>query len=148
MAAEDLKKYMDEIVDPTIRDFEDHPASRRHAFIASVVTFHCVDYLAHPKNSANLRDQLKKENPDFADVDRLAHSFKHVLTGHPNAPDNQPLRSSSVFERPPGFVGVMAVGLSFIGDEIGAVEIWGEENRGALLPLVKRAAEFLRSKIK
>ena len=28
----DAKSYMEEIVDPTIADFRDHPASRRHAF--------------------------------------------------------------------------------------------------------------------
>jgi hypothetical protein len=83
-------------VDPTIRDLEDHPASRRHAFIACVVTFHCIDYFAHPKKSANLRNLFRNQSPDFAVVDRVAHSFKHLETGHPEAPQNQPLASTYV----------------------------------------------------
>jgi hypothetical protein len=148
MATADAELYMNEIVDPTIRNFEiDHPASRRHAFIACLVTFHCVDYLAYPKSPGNLRDRFRKQSPDFAIVDRVAHVFKHIETGHPDAPQNQPLTVTSVFERPPGMAGVMQAGVSYVGDEVGSVEIWGED-RPYVLHAVKRAAEFLRSKIR
>jgi hypothetical protein len=148
MTTVDAELYMNKIVDPTIHDFEMyHPASRRHAFIACLVTFHCIDYLAHPKSSANLRHRFRNQNSDFAIVDRVAHAFKHVTTGDPKAPQHQPLASTSVFERPPGMVGVMQVGLSHILDEVGSVEIWGED-RPHVLHAVKGAAEFLRSKIR
>jgi hypothetical protein len=148
MTTADAELYMNEIVDPTIRDFEmNHPASRRHAFIACLVTFHCVDYLAYPKKPGNMRDRFRKRSPDFAIVDRVAHVFKHIETGHPDAPQNQPLTVASVFERPPGMAGVMQAGLSYVGDEVGSVEIRGED-RPYVLHAVKRAAEFLRSKIR
>jgi hypothetical protein len=149
MTTADLELYMNEFVDPTIRDLEDHPASRRHAFIACAVTFHCIDYFAHPKKSANLRNLFRNQSPDFAVVDRVAHSFKHLETGHPEAPQNQPLASTYVFERPPGEAGRMQAGLSRFGDAVGSVGIWGEdEDHSDVLPVVKRAAKFLRSKIK
>jgi hypothetical protein len=50
---------------------------------------------------------IDSENADFAVVDRVANAFKHVETGHPDAPQNQPLTVTSVFERPPGMAGVM-----------------------------------------
>src|SRR5689334_10244272 len=52
---EDLEHYLAAFVRPTIADFERNPTSLRHAFIACVVTFHSVDYLAHKvMRSANL----------------------------------------------------------------------------------------------
>jgi hypothetical protein len=95
-----------------IREFSQQPLpfllrQRRHAFIACLVTFHCVDYLTYPKSSRNMRDRFRKRSPDFAIVDRVANAFKHVETGHPDAPQNQPLTVTSVFERPPGMAGVM-----------------------------------------
>ena len=49
----DLEWYLGEIVDPTLKDFEDNPSSRRHAFLACVVAFcHAVDYLAYPGRPA------------------------------------------------------------------------------------------------
>jgi hypothetical protein len=70
---------MTEIVEPTISDFEANPTSVRHAFLACVVTFHSIDYV--PKKSANRRKLFRKESPEFATVDRIAHAFKHVETG-------------------------------------------------------------------
>lgn len=141
----DPAAYMREVVDPTISDFKEHPASRRHAFLACVAVYHCIDYLAHPKKSANLRTDFRK-NPDFAVVDRVAHAFKHLETGHPDTPQNQPLRVGKVFRRPPARAGVMQAGLSRCGDPTGSVEIWGE-NGSNLLRVVTKAAEFLRTKL-
>src|SRR5258707_1283859 len=109
----DAISYTNEIVDPTIADFRDHPVSRRHAFLACVATFHCIDYIT--PGSQNLRDQFRKENSDFATVDRVAHAFKHVRSGNPKSPQNQPLDVSLVFERPPGRAGVARAGLSRVG---------------------------------
>src|SRR5712691_4497483 len=49
---EDLRQYLNDFVEPTIADFENNPASVRHAFLACVVTFHSADYLAHPRRPA------------------------------------------------------------------------------------------------
>ena len=140
----DAKSYMEEIVDPTIADFRDHPASRRHAFLACVATFHCINYIV--PRSQNLRDQFRKENSNFAIVDRVAHAFKHVSSGDPRSPQNLPLHVASVFQRPPCLAGVAQAGLSRLGDTKGSVEIWNEQGSD-LLSVVTRAAEFLRNKM-
>jgi hypothetical protein len=142
----DAKSYMGEIVDPTIADFRDHPASRRHAFLACAVTFHCVDYIAQPNRSKSLRDRFRKENSDFATVDRVAHAFKHVKSGSLKSSQNRPLHVASVFERPPALAGVAQAGLSRVGDSEGGVEIWNEDGPD-LLSVVTKAAKFLRSKM-
>jgi hypothetical protein len=41
----DAKQFADEIVDPTIAEFERKPSSRRRAFLACAATFHLIDYL-------------------------------------------------------------------------------------------------------
>jgi hypothetical protein len=138
--------YMIEMVDPTINDFEANPGSRRHAFLACLATFHSIDYLAYPGKSANLRDRFRRENTDFAVIDRVAHAFKHVESGDPNSPQNQPLDVSTVFARPAALAGVMQSGISRCGDTIGGVEIWGERVVD-LLHIVRNAAAFLRTKI-
>jgi hypothetical protein len=71
---EDLERYLTEIVQPTIDDFTNDPLSVRLAFIACVVTFHSVDYLAYParpgacgsngeKNQRRLRPWIRLRTP-------------------------------------------------------------------------------------
>jgi hypothetical protein len=56
---EDLERYLDEIAEP-IKDFEAHPTSVRHAFLACVVVFHGIDYLAYPRmRPSTLRQQFQ-----------------------------------------------------------------------------------------
>src|SRR5262245_31592580 len=96
---EDLVRYLDEIVEPTVKDMEAHPTSVRHAFLACVAVFHSIDHLAHPRKSRSLREQYKRESPDFALVDRVAHAFKHVVSGNPRGPDR--LKATEVISSPP-----------------------------------------------
>lgn len=141
--------FMREIVEPTIIEFGDHPTSRRHAFLACLVTFHCIDYIAQPNSSRPLRQRFRKESPDFAIVDRVAHAFKHVKSdgdSKSSHTQNRPLHATSIFVRPPGRAGVMRAGLSRVGDSVGSVEIWDEEGSD-LLSVVTKAAKFLRSKL-
>ena len=143
----EIERYFERIVDPTIADFEANPTSVRHAFLAAVTVFHAVDYLAHPDKSRSLRDKFFRENADFAMVDRIAHAFKHVATGHPDNPANQPLPADQVITRPPMYYGVSgAIGLSRLGDPIGGVTLDGDRLQDILLA-AKGAAEFLRSKV-
>lgn len=136
--AADAESYMREIIDPTIADFHAHPTSRRHAFLACVATYHCIDYIKRPPG--NLRKRFR-ENTDFATVDRVAHAFKHAKSD-----GKRPLEATSVFARPPAIAGAAQAGLSSVGDSTGGVEVWNESDSD-LLSTVKKAAEFLRSKI-
>jgi len=81
---EDMVLYLEDIVTPTIKDFEANPTSVRHAFLACVATFHAIDYLAYPDKSANVRQRAREASPAFATVDLVAHAFKHVASGNPN----------------------------------------------------------------
>src|SRR5260370_37390903 len=81
---EDLDRYLVEIVDPIVKEFEDNADSRRHAFIACVAVFHAIDYLAYPSSSRTLRETFRRESSDFGIVDEVAHAFNHVATGKPN----------------------------------------------------------------
>jgi hypothetical protein len=54
---EDLVRYLDEIVEPTVKDFEANPTSVRHASLACVVVFHAVDYRAYPRKARQTREK-------------------------------------------------------------------------------------------
>jgi hypothetical protein len=137
--------YLEQIVVPTIAEFEKYPYSRRHAFIACLVTFHTVNYIEYPKNAGNSRNKFRKESEAFAIVDRVAHAFKHVKSGHENDKHNRPLSVEHVYSHPPALAGVAQCGISLCGDVTGGVVLWGEDNAD-LLAIVKEAAEFLRTK--
>jgi hypothetical protein len=139
---EDLTKYLDEFVEPTIEDFESNPTSVRHAFLACVAAFHAVDYLAYPRRSADLRQRLGLESPDFATIDEVAHAFKHVLAGNRTNPR---LRASEVIARPPAFWGQAVWDLSRWNDPNGGVTL--DKNRELdLLDALRRTVAFLRGK--
>ena len=95
---EDLERYLNEVVDQTIKDFEANRLSVRHAFIACVTVFHAIDYLAYPKRSRSLRQQFGKQCLAFAVVDDIAHAFKHVVAGDRGNPS---LRADEVIRGRP-----------------------------------------------
>jgi hypothetical protein len=139
----DLERYLEDIVEPTIKDFEQHPTSKRHAFLACVVVYHGVDYLAFPGKSRTLRQKFGNKSPEFAMVDRVAHAFKHVVT-NPTRPDS--LKATDLIPRPPAFWGTMVLGLSRFGDATGGVTLHNDRDVD-LLDVVKRATAFLRAQI-
>lgn len=138
---EDLQRYLNEIVDPTIADFAKEPTSVRRAFLACVAVFHSIDYLAFPRSSQGLRQKFRQECSDFATIDRVAHAFKHVVTG---TPDDR-LRSQEVIIRPSGTWDKAVWDLSRWDDRRGGVTLDNERNVD-VLDAVGRAAAFLRQK--
>jgi hypothetical protein len=140
---EDLERYLEEVVQPTIDDFAKNPQSVRLGFIACVVTLHSLDYLAFDRATqrprkpkvGNLKDKFGKASQDFKLVDQVAHAFKHVVTGNPQCPD---LRSNEVVERR----GPFSNGFSS-GFDRGSVTIDGRPEVN-LLATVQRAVKFLR----
>jgi hypothetical protein len=140
-----IERYFEQIVDPTIADFEANPRSVRHAFLASVAVFHSIDYLF--ENSHAKRIELCKQSVDFANVDRVAHAFKHVETGNENDQHRPPLTAEEVIPRPPLYYGVSGgYGFSRWGDGVGGVTLDGDR-RQDVLSVVKRAAAFIRLQI-
>jgi hypothetical protein len=142
---EDITRYLDEFVDPTIKDFRENPTSVRHAFLACVVTFHAIDYLTPPGSKPrDLRQKFSRQSSNFATVDDVAHAFKHVLAGDRADPR---LRASEVIARSPAFFGLAVWDLSQWGDTQGGVTL--DRNRQVdLLDTLKRAVDFLRAKAK
>jgi hypothetical protein len=139
---EDLVRYLDEIVEPTIADFEQNPTSVRHAFLACVATFHSIDYLAYPRKPQPLRQLFRRQSTDFALVDRVAHAFKHVASGNPTG---EWLVSAEVISRPPAVWGSAVWDLSKWDDPTGGVTL--DSDRGVdLLGAIKRTVDFLRKK--
>jgi hypothetical protein len=142
----DAKDYMDQIVDPTIADFEANPTSRHCAFLACVAAFHTVDYIAQPGPSKNMR-QTFRNNTDFAAVDRVAHAFKHVETsGSPRAVPPQ-MKADDAIERPPALWVVGVYDVSRYDDATGGVQAPTAITPDDLLVVVMRAAAFLRTHV-
>jgi hypothetical protein len=110
---EDLERYLEEMVEPTLKDFEANPTSRRHAFLACVIA-HAVDYLEHPRRANLRREALKRRSQDFHLVDQIAHALKHVRSS---------LKQSQVIVRPPAYWGTALWDLSYWGDETGGVTV-------------------------
>jgi hypothetical protein len=134
---ENLIKYLDGIVEPTIDDFRSNPASVRHAFLACVAVFHSIDYLAFPRSGRGLRQELGNKSPDFKLVDDVAHAFKHVVAGNPNEPR---LKAEQVIMRTGAFQAGAFDPLAF---DVGAVTL--TEPPGVnLLRTVEQAVHFLR----
>ena len=73
-----LSEYLDFIVQPTFEDYGRNPHSARHAFLACIAVFHCVDRAAYPKSPGNLRKEWRRESFEFLIVDMFAHHIKHV----------------------------------------------------------------------
>lgn len=145
---EDLVRYLEEIVKPTVADFEQHPTCVRHAFLACVATCHAVDYLDYPKEVSS-RDKFRKQSVDFRLVDDVGHAFKHVTTGKKPViiRRNKNLYADEVISRPPGAAGHLAVGLSRVGDGVGGVTLQDEKSVD-LLEVLRRAVDFLHNKVR
>jgi hypothetical protein len=135
----DLVCYLDEVVEPTVRDLQANPTSVRHAFLACVVVFHAVDYRAYPKKARVTREKYGQASPDFALVDQVAHAFKHVVTRRRSTRRNV----KDVISRPPAYFGAAVWGLSRWDDRIGGVTLDSDRSVD-LLDVVKRAVAFLR----
>jgi hypothetical protein len=130
---EDLERYLNEIVEPTIKDFEADPTSVRRAFLACVVVFHGIDYLAYPrKRPSTLRQQFNRKSSAFATV----------VTGNRKKPK---LKADEVISRPPAAWDKAEWNASHWDDPAGGVTI-GSDRSVDLLEVVKAARDFLRAK--
>ena len=137
----EIERYFEQIVDPTIADFEANPTSVRHAFLAAVTVFHATDYMG----GKAIREKLR-ENADFVIVDRIAHAFKHVRTRDPQIPA---LSAEEVIERPSALYGEAKsiLDMSFWDwADLGGVTL-NSDRQLDVLSAIKRATEFMRRQI-
>jgi hypothetical protein len=146
---EDLERYLNDIVEPTVDDFRGQPSSVRIGFLTCVAIDHSIDYLAFPGDRtlwdgkahrdrrATFRKQFSEEDENFRLASEVANAFKHVKTI-----SKRGLEATEVYERPAARAGVMMLGVSMIGDTTGAVVVDGHN----LLQVVTEALSFLRSK--
>ena len=139
---EDMVLYLEDIVTPTIKDFEANPTSVRHAFLACVATFRAIDYLAYPDKSANVRQRAREASPAFATVDLVAHAFKHVASGNPN---KKRLKAGEVVVRRPAEFDTAEWDMLRWDDGAGGVTI-DTDREVDVLAAVKEAVHFLRTK--
>jgi hypothetical protein len=139
-------EYLDAIVIPGIEDFEQHQGSRRHAFLALLVTFHTVDYLAFNRERKRvdkgrreaLRKQFKELCPGFNLVDKAAQAFKHVVS---DGRDDEKVQESDLIEHRGEFSS------DFSRDfDVDLVYIDGHKDQD-LTELLNNVAEFLRTQI-
>jgi hypothetical protein len=138
---EDLVRYLNVIVDPTVADLEAEPTSVRKAFLACVAVYHAIDRFAYPGKPGNWKKRWREQSPEFALVDDVAHAFKHVVAGNPVRPDH--LKAGEVISRPPAYYGVAAYGLSRWDDPIGGVTL-ADDPTVDVLNVIRRAVAFLR----
>jgi hypothetical protein len=103
--------------------------------------------MQYPDRDGNLRKRLRDQSVDFANVDRVAHAFKHVPSGHASDPNNQPLKSNEVIPRPPALWDIAKWDLSRWDDTTGGVT-FKDERELDLLTTLERAAAFIRTQIK
>jgi len=143
----DVEQYIENIVKPTIEDFERNPTSVRHAFLACVATFHCIDYIHGDKSTQYLRDAFRQKSAEFALIDRIAHAFKHAKTGHKENKYIKPLDAKSVISRPPELWGTAIFGLSCWGDSEGGVTV-KDEIETDVIHALKLAIHFIAEQCK
>ena len=85
---EKLGAYLNDFVEPTLKELEGDPSPRR-AFLAAVAIYHAIDRAAEDlgrKNPANLRKQWGDESKAFKWADIFAHHFKHVRSHEDKRP--------------------------------------------------------------
>jgi hypothetical protein len=77
--------YMRDILQPTIKELVENRASKRHAFLACLATFHTIDYLCGKRRKAVLRGEYRAQSAAFAAVDRIAHGRADAQPGDARA---------------------------------------------------------------
>jgi hypothetical protein len=83
-ALHELNKYVDLIVNPTLDDLQGNLKSPRLAFIACLVTAHCLDRLTDQQ--AHARQIWRNRCNEFGFVEYVCNTTKHVSADSPLAP--------------------------------------------------------------
>ena len=73
-----MRKYIEEMVDPTFEEFGRNVNSPRHAFLACVAAFHAIDRAAESDETAALIEMWHNESFEFYVMDMICHHLKHT----------------------------------------------------------------------
>jgi hypothetical protein len=128
-------EYVDEIVIPTVREFRDNPRSRRHAYLACIVTFHVKDHLARAGEN-DIEIKMRAAGSKSFDLVRVCNGTKHLFTQIPHV---IPFKAGTDYDRPPARAGEMIAGLSELGDRMGGRQIESGADRFDLYRACKDA---------
>jgi len=135
-------EYVDEIVIPTVREFRDNRRSRRHAYLACIVTFHIKDHLAKAGKKGIEKTMRTGASKAFDLVRGICNGTKHVVTDSSHA---IPFQAGTDYDRPPGRAGEMIAGLSELGDPVGGRQIGSGAGRFDLYRACKDALTDFQS---
>ena len=136
-------EYINEIVEPTIREFHDERRCRRRAYLACIVTYHITDYLENVLEKAGedkqqVRRKMKEACPDaFESVRSICNGTKHVETDKRHV---IPFKAGSDWDRPQCMAGIGQVGISRCGDADGGREVQAGDRSLDLYGCVKTLA--------
>jgi hypothetical protein len=122
-------------MEPTIKDLAQNRASKRHAFLACLATYHMIDYLCGKRRKAVVRGEYRAQSQAFAAIDRIAHGRQD---GQPDPPRSALHLDETLAES----VG----GRGAASGNIGAARLIGEGTD--VLALVNEAADFLTKKVR
>jgi len=115
------KEYLEEIVLPTVADYERDTQSRRLAYLACIVTYHMADYLKKAGVEGLHRNMTDKCDAAWSVVGAVANGAKHK----DNHRSRQPLKFTAGTDqyRPPAVAGLLECGWSELGDDEGSIVV-------------------------
>lgn len=115
------KEYLEEIVLPTVADYERDTQSRRLAYVACIVTYHMADYLKKAGVESLHRDMAENCDAAWSVVGAVANGAKHK----DNHRSRQPFKFVAGTDqyRPPAAIGLLECGWSELGDEEGSIVV-------------------------
>ena len=120
------KEYFIEILVPTVREFREHPHSRRHAYLACFVVYHWKDYLKFDGIDVEPLAKTFGRCTSWEVVRAVANATKHCqMIPNSKHPENISFTAGEDYLRPPCVAGLAVCDLSVIGDTVGGREVPG-----------------------
>lgn len=113
--------YLEEILLPTLKEYEEDVSSRRKAYLACIVMYHLSDYL----KKAGAEDPPRSMRGQCSVAWNVVHAVAIGAKHRDNTDNKNPIKftaGSDAF-RPPAVAGAMICGWSQLGDVDGGLEI-------------------------
>lgn len=121
-------EYLEEIVLPTIDEFQADGSSRRKAYLACIVTFHLKDYLMKDNSSGVEKAITGRAQAAFEVVSAVANGAKHSVSGRQG---QLKFVAGTDFYWYPHRIETLPSGISVLGDIEGGIMIAADEHFSA-----------------